>query len=228
MKDQEVSLPAHAIRLRAEKSFLEGKVLSGWTTGWTCMWDAQIRPDGFRIFCNVFMIDIFPYGRADNENRVCSQSGRAVDCNLDQTSCSRLSLQSLLSFLSSLCSSQQPSAGYLVLACGAEVSLSYQTCGLCLFAVYEVHIRADTHHPESVCVFVKYGGRQNTHMESSGPVWRLVIKGSCSHSFCNSPPFFAVVWARAVNCFVNMSTDIFGILTALFGIIVFWEHVCLH
>lgn len=130
----------------------------------------QIRPDGFRIFCNVFMIDIFPYGRADNENRVCSQSGRAVDCNLDQTSCSRLSLQSLLSFLSSLCSSQQPSAGYLVLACGAEVSLSYQTCGLCLFAVYEVHIRADTHHPESVCVFVKYGGRQNTHMESSGPV----------------------------------------------------------
>lgn len=95
-----------------------------------------------------------------------------------QHSHSNLSLQSLLSVLSSLCSSQQPSAGYLVLACGAEVSLSYQTCGLCLFAVYEVHIRAlrtDTLRPESVCVIVKYGGRQNTHTHTQGAVQPCVM-----------------------------------------------------
>lgn len=152
MNDQEVSLPTHAIRLRDEKSFLEGKVFSGWTTG---MWDAQIQPDSFHIVCYRFMINIFPYSRVDHENRMLflsSQSGRAIDGNLDETSHPHLSLQSVLSVLSSLCSSQQPWAGYLVLACWAEVSLLSDMWTLSVCCVWSTHQSVQNRHtPSRVC-----------------------------------------------------------------------------
>ncbi len=83
---------------------------------------------------------------------------------------------------------------YLVLVCGAEVSLLSDVWTL-FVCWYEVHIRAfrtDRHQAESVCVCVceERWETEHTRKKLSSPVWRLVIKGSCNHSFCSSPPYF--------------------------------------
>lgn len=147
------------------------------------MWEAKIWPDSLHIVCNGFIIYIFPHGRADNENR--SQSGGAVDGNLDQTSHSHLSLHSLLSVLNSLCSSPQPWGGYLVLVCRAEVSLLSDMWTLSVCCVWSTHQSIQNRQtPSRKCE------TEHTRKKPSSPVWCLVIKGCCNHSFCSSPPYF--------------------------------------
>ncbi len=155
----------HAIRLAAEKSFPEGKVLSGWTISRTCMWEAQIWPDSLHLVCNGFMIDTFPYGRAGHENR--SQSGGAFNGDLYQISVifhSHLSSvvcpEFTLFFSAAL-------GCYLVLVCRAEVSLLSDMWTLFVCCVWSAHQSVSNRQTPSrecvrVCLWRTVGDRTHT------------------------------------------------------------------